>query len=213
MGWLTVFYLWTARPCRLSGRTLRSAGCWGIRRSSCCRCRSTTFTRSGNCPPRPRQPGPKPRGASDVHQNAPLRRRDGSIFYADIVNNYVDYAGRHCVICFYRDITERKRAEEALRQSRDELQAIYEGMLEGLLILDSETKRIVEVNFPFAGCSAIPNGRCWRCPSRTFTRPTTWPGAWNGSTPAPRGASRRTPASPCCGKTGASSTPTLWATT
>ena len=39
-------------------------------------------------------------GRLHVHENARLRRRDGSIFYADIVNNYVDYAGRHCVICF-----------------------------------------------------------------------------------------------------------------
>ena len=152
-------------------------------------------------------------GRLHVHENAPLRRRDGSIFYADIVNNYVDYAGRHCVICFYRDITERKRAEEALRQSRDELHAIYEGMVEGLLIIDSETKRLVGVNSAFCRMLGYTQRELLRCPSRTFTRPTTSPGAWNASTPAPRGASRRTPASPCCGKTAASSTPTLWATT
>ena len=48
--------------------------------------------------------------------------------------------------CFLPDITERKRAEEALRQSHDELEAVYDGMVEGLVILDSETKRIVRVN-------------------------------------------------------------------
>ena len=44
------------------------------------------------------------------------------------------------------DITERKQAEEALRQSYDELRAIYEGMVDGLNILDLETLKAVRVN-------------------------------------------------------------------
>jgi two-component system sensor histidine kinase/response regulator len=44
------------------------------------------------------------------------------------------------------DITERKRAEEALRQGRDELQAIYDSAFDGLLIGDMETNRIVGAN-------------------------------------------------------------------
>ena len=35
---------------------------------------------------------------------------------------------------------------EHLRQSNDELQTIYDGMIEGLLITDIETKRFVRVN-------------------------------------------------------------------
>ena len=44
------------------------------------------------------------------------------------------------------DLTERKRAEEALRQSRDELQAVYDGMPDGLLITDLEGMQFVRVN-------------------------------------------------------------------
>ena len=51
------------------------------------------------------------------------------------------------------DITERKRAEEALRQSRDELQTIYDEMVEGCLITDVETKRFVRVNSSFCQMS------------------------------------------------------------
>ncbi len=48
--------------------------------------------------------------------------------------------------CVISDITEQKLAEEALRQSHDELQTIYNGITEGLLITDIETKRFVRVN-------------------------------------------------------------------
>lgn len=44
------------------------------------------------------------------------------------------------------DITERRRTEEALRQGRDELQAIYDNTLDGLLIADRETRRFVRAN-------------------------------------------------------------------
>ncbi len=44
------------------------------------------------------------------------------------------------------DITERKRAEETLRQSHAELQAIYDRMRDGLLIAEVESKRFVRTN-------------------------------------------------------------------
>ncbi len=44
------------------------------------------------------------------------------------------------------EVDVRRNAEEALRQHRDMLQAIYDGMFEGLLILDFETKRLIRVN-------------------------------------------------------------------
>jgi len=44
------------------------------------------------------------------------------------------------------DVTQHKRAEEALRQAHDELQAIYNAMVDGLLIADAETKHFVRAN-------------------------------------------------------------------
>ena len=85
-------------------------------------------------------------GRVHVHENVPVRRKDGSMFYADIVNNYLDYSGRRCVIGFFRDIIERKRAEEALRQSHDELRAIYDATVDGLLVTDIETRQFIRAN-------------------------------------------------------------------
>ncbi len=44
------------------------------------------------------------------------------------------------------DLRELKRAEQALREKLDELQAIYDGMVDGLLIADIETKTFVKSN-------------------------------------------------------------------
>ena len=44
------------------------------------------------------------------------------------------------------DISGRRKAEEALRQHHDQLQTIFEGMIEGLVITDIETKCFMRVN-------------------------------------------------------------------
>jgi PAS domain S-box-containing protein len=51
-----------------------------------------------------------------------------------------------CTAAVITDITELKRAEEALRQSYEELRTIYECMVDGLLIADIATKKFVKAN-------------------------------------------------------------------
>ena len=45
-----------------------------------------------------------------------------------------------------RDATEKKRVQEALARSHDELRAIYDGMFDGLIIIDLETKQVAKAN-------------------------------------------------------------------
>jgi PAS domain S-box-containing protein len=50
------------------------------------------------------------------------------------------------IIGTWRDITERKEAERALQESKEELQTIYNGMVDGVLIAVIETRRFIHAN-------------------------------------------------------------------
>ena len=50
-----------------------------------------------------------------------------------------------------RDVTERVEAERTLRESMDELQALYDGMVDGALVADSESGRFVHANSAICG--------------------------------------------------------------
>ncbi|MDD5085664.1 MAG: PAS domain S-box protein, partial [Candidatus Omnitrophica bacterium] len=52
----------------------------------------------------------------------PCLRKDGSIFYADIVAKSTTYKGKPVLVGFFRDITERKLAEEELRKEKELLE-------------------------------------------------------------------------------------------
>jgi PAS domain S-box-containing protein len=88
-----------------------------------------------------------------VHRNVEytLLRKDGTTFDAEVSSAVIsDAAGKpEAFMAVYRDISERKQADEVMRQTLDQLAAIYDGMIEGLLITDIETKRFVRVNAPF----------------------------------------------------------------
>ena len=52
------------------------------------------------------------------------RRKDGSTYPVEILSCYVQFEGAGYSCTFFRDITERKRAESALQESEHKLSAI-----------------------------------------------------------------------------------------
>ena len=76
------------------------------------------------------------------------RRISGEEFPADVLLTRMEQGGTVVVQATVRDITERKRAEGALRASEVRYRRLFEAAKDGILILNAETGRIVDVN-PF----------------------------------------------------------------
>jgi len=55
-------------------------------------------------------------GRLALSENIPVLQKDGTVFLADIASKQVIYRDRPCVIGFFRDVTERRQAYEALQR-------------------------------------------------------------------------------------------------
>ena len=58
----------------------------------------------------------------------------------------VDLGGRRCNVAFFTDVSERKNAEEALRESEARYKALFAGAPQGMLVADLETKQFHHAN-------------------------------------------------------------------
>ena len=64
------------------------------------------------------------------------------------------YLGR---VWFFRDITERKRAEEEMRASEERLRIVFSSVSDGIFITDMKTGKFIEINQP--GCAMFGYSR------------------------------------------------------
>ena len=55
------------------------------------------------------------RGEIQIASDIPVKRKDGSVFHADIKASHVHFGGAKYLLANFRDVTERKRAEEENR--------------------------------------------------------------------------------------------------
>jgi PAS domain S-box-containing protein/putative nucleotidyltransferase with HDIG domain len=64
--------------------------------------------------------------------------KTGDIKEVEIKANILDIQGRKVLQGFFRDITERKRAEEGLRESETRFRTLFEGIPDSILVHDDE---------------------------------------------------------------------------
>jgi diguanylate cyclase (GGDEF)-like protein/PAS domain S-box-containing protein len=72
------------------------------------------------------QVGKQAAGEITIAEDLPVKRKNGSIFYADIAASPLQIGGKPFLLGIFRDITERKKAEEELRKSEERFRALAE---------------------------------------------------------------------------------------
>jgi PAS domain S-box-containing protein len=85
------------------------------------------------------------------------RRKDGSPLPVQINLRFISLGGRELVVAIWHDISARKAAEQALRESEAKFSSIFSQAADGMLLIDTETLRFTEFND--AACSALGYSR------------------------------------------------------
>ena len=95
-----------------------------------------------NCLPPWRNSRLRPQARIRINEDAPVLRKDGSVFFADITGKTITYHERPCLIKFFRDITERKRTEAALRRATSGCRTICDSALDAVIMIDANGKTV-----------------------------------------------------------------------
>jgi len=98
------------------------------------------------------------------------RRKDGTTFPVE-VNMRLVRLDREYGVSISRDITERKRAEEALRESELRFRAVYERSPIGIALVDSRTGRFLQVNPKFCEITGRKEDELLRIDLASITHP------------------------------------------
>jgi len=84
-------------------------------------------------------------GEITVASDLPVQRKDGKVFYADVHSVPIVIHGRHLFLGIFRDITERKLAEDMLWESEQRHRAYIQNAPYGVFVTD-EHGRYQQVN-------------------------------------------------------------------
>jgi PAS domain S-box-containing protein len=82
------------------------------------------------------------------YESLSLERKDGRRVETEFISVAYFAEQRRLIQCNVRDITERRRAEEALRLSESLYRRLFETAQDGILVLDADTGQVVDAN-PF----------------------------------------------------------------
>jgi PAS domain S-box-containing protein len=73
-------------------------------------------------------------------------RKDGSTFPVELTGKNCEYKGRSARLVLFRDITERKQAEESLRQSARDYRMLFEQAHDAICVFTPEGEIVLDVN-------------------------------------------------------------------
>ena len=77
-------------------------------------------------------------------------KESGWRWVEEVATNKLAEPGIHAIVVNYRDITERKRTEDALRESEERYKTLFDQALDGICLADAETGLILDCNYALA---------------------------------------------------------------
>jgi PAS domain S-box-containing protein len=77
------------------------------------------------------------------------KRRDGSLFTAEVATGKYTWKGRPVLFGILRDISDRLQAEQALRESEEKYRVVFNNEIYAIVLIDLETLCILDVNDTF----------------------------------------------------------------
>ena len=103
-------------------------------------------------------------GNKSMATNIPCVCKDGKVIYADISVSGLVFEGVKCSAGFFRDVTEKRKSEDAIRFSEKKFRSLFTAMAEGValheLVRDRDGEivdyRIIDVNPSYEKNTGIP---------------------------------------------------------
>lgn len=77
------------------------------------------------------------------------RRKDGTLFPVEVSVRMLDYGDRNLMVALARDITERKKSENALRESEERFRKVFHSSPVAICITTLEEGRLLEANYAY----------------------------------------------------------------
>ena len=77
------------------------------------------------------------------------RQKNDSIFPVEVSARILDYDHKQIVLAFARDITERKRSENALRESEEQFRKVFQSSPVAICITALEDGRLLDANYAY----------------------------------------------------------------